>query len=133
MNRFIVPLMLVIVAYCGVVATALAGTIISLDLVIPLDPDHYIQPTCAKCEDIKLETQSGGTQALLTLTYQDEQQRDFEGTVEVTVVLDDGAEDTVLIEDVWLPPGESDGWLLDAPSTGSWLDVEKAVLRFVAD
>lgn len=132
MNRIIAVLLLIITIFVAA-GTALAGTTIPLELAIALDASRYIQPTCAKCEDLELEVRAGGTEGRLTLTYHDEQQRDFEGAIEVTVELMDGNYDIVLIESVSLRESELASWSLDAQAGWNWLDVQKAELRLQAE
>ncbi|MCX4246486.1 hypothetical protein [Paraliomyxa miuraensis] len=81
-----------------------------------------------------LETQTtvtGGTQGVLELTYHDDDDGEFVGTIELTVVLVDDTEHALVIENVWLTEGEDAAWVLDAPNAWSWDQAEMVRLAFV--
>ena len=94
----------------------------------------YIQPTCSKCANVKVERQtsaSGNPYGVLELVYFDEVYVTFAGTIEMTVHLTDGNKHPVTIDDVLLTNGEEAGWVIDGTSQWSWCDVEMVELVFV--
>src|SRR5690606_26950742 len=96
----------------------------------------YPLPNCSKCRKVKLEQQptaTGGTQAVLGLTYHDEQQGEFVGSIELVVVLRDGTEHPVVIDGVWLSEGEPAEWVLGEGSTWTWGEVEMVWMELVRD
>lgn len=101
------------------------------------DSTGYIQPNCSKCKKLKIETQAtatGGLLGVLTLGYHDEQQRDFVGTIELTLVSLDGSEHIVLLEDVELTEGDEVGWAIDEDANQwTWGQVDMVRMELVAD
>lgn len=104
-------------------------------LKVPSDESGYTLPSCSKCRRVKIEVQTSNddtTQGLLELAYYDELSRDFVGSIELTLLLPDGTEDIVAIEDVWLTQGDEVGWIIDAPLPWSWDDIDTVWVEFRA-
>ena len=99
------------------------------------EPLQYIQTNCSKCRRASLAIwalSTGETQAVLSLTYYDENQSEFVGSLAVTLQLADGTEAVVDIDGVWLTQGEEAGWVLEqSPDAWTWDDVESADVGFV--
>ncbi|MEX1365823.1 MAG: hypothetical protein AB1Z98_22030 [Nannocystaceae bacterium] len=100
------------------------------------DSTGYIQPNCSKCKKLKVETQTtatGGLLGVLTLIFHDAQQRDFVGTIELTMVLFDDSEHTLVLEDVELAEGEEVAWAIDENANQwTWDQVEMVRMEMAA-
>ena len=98
-----------------------------------LDEDGYIRPSCSKCPKLTVErqtTSTGEVRGVLELEYLDHRGT-FEGRIEVTTVLTDRSEWVVMIDDVWLEPGDEAGWELAGATGWHWGDVVLVRLRFL--
>lgn len=102
-------------------------------VIAELDDDGYIRPSCSKCTKLVVERQtaaSGEVSGVLELVYFDPRGT-FAGAIEVTAVLGDGSERVVVLDDVWLEPGDEAGWELAAATSWDWGQVVLVRLRFV--
>lgn len=102
-------------------------------VIAELDDDGYIRPSCSKCAKLAVERQtaaSGEVRGVLELVYFDHRGT-FGGAIEVTAVLGDGSERVVVLDDVWLEPGDEAGWELAAATGWHWGEVVLVRLRFV--
>lgn len=100
-----------------------------------LDEDGYIRPSCSKCPKLTAErqtTSTGEVEGILELEYFDHRGT-FAGRIEVTVVLADRTERVVVIDDVWLEPGDEAGWELTGAAGWHWGDVVLVRLRFLEE
>ena len=98
------------------------------------DSSQYPQPTCSKCKRVSVVRQTsatGETQGVLELTYFDELYRDFDGVIELTVLLVDDSEHVMTVEDVSLEQGDEAGWVIDAPIEWQWEQVDMVWLELV--
>lgn len=110
-------------------AQALTATMEPIPTVVvgPPRSSEYPQPLCSKCKVVakRETTATGQTQGLLWLEYEDEAyQEDFEGDIEVTVLLSNDTQYVEMILDVNLSEGEVYTWDLPDPAQLSWLEVE---------
>lgn len=96
----------------------------------------YIQPVCSKCKRLVVErhtTSTGRTQGTLELTYSDEVHGIFDGTIVLTLLTSDDAEQVVTIHDVQLVEGQVARWVIEAGSQWSWAEVDMVWLELLPD
>lgn len=101
-------------------AQALATTVepIPTDVVGPPKSSQYPQPICSICKvEASRETNSfNQTRGLLFIAYEDEVYEDFEGEIEVTLLLSDDSQYVQTILDVELSDDEEMTWVLQDPA-----------------
>ncbi len=106
-------------------------------LVDGSDSAEYPQPTCETCKLLRVEkrtTAAGEAQGLLSLTYHDEHERDFVGTIELTMVLTDGTVHAEDIEDVVLTEDQEGQWAINEdPNQWTWDQVDMVRVELTAD
>lgn len=116
-------------------ANALTTTVEPIPTVVvgPPKSSQYPQPICSICKLVaERETNATGqTRGLLFIAYEDEVYEDFEGTIEVTVLLSNDTRYVETILDVELSDGEEMTWVLQDPPQHSWLDVEHVWVELV--
>jgi hypothetical protein len=102
-------------------------------VVGPPASSEYPQPICSKCQKLVVarETTSQGTQAFLSLVYDDEAYVTFDGEIELTVALLDGRSRVIVVPDVALTPLQEATWLLLAGTDWSWEDAEQVEVELV--
>lgn len=140
-NRFLFVMTLACASVLGSSSShasddGVGGTLDPVPVELTSEPEStgYIQPTCSKCQDLEVEREedsTGETRGVLELTYFDDVYTEFEGSIEVTVLLHDATEDVVLIEHVWLTEGDAAQWIIDAPQDWSWEEVDRVRLVLV--
>jgi hypothetical protein len=116
-------------------ARALTTTVEPIPTVVvgPPKSSEYPQPICSLCKIVaERETEDDGrTHGLLRIGYEDEVYEDFEGSIEITVLLSNNTRYVETIDDVVLYDGEVVTWDLPDPSQLSWLDVEHVWVELV--
>jgi hypothetical protein len=116
-------------------ASALTTTVEPIPTVVvgPPKSSEYPQPICSKCKvEASRETNSSNQmRGLLFIAYEDEVYEDFEGEIEVTLLLSDDSQYVQTIFDVELSEYEEITWVLQGPPQHSWLDVESVLVELV--
>lgn len=102
-------------------------------MVVAAPLAEYPDPMCSKCILVmEKKQQSGGAQADLLIAYPNDE-NSFEGDIEVSVLLTNGAYKTVWVNDVKLDPSDEAQFTVNAGSTWSWDNARFVWLRFIAD
>jgi hypothetical protein len=122
-------------ALLGVPGIANATTLEPISTTVVGPPKHieYPQPICSKCRVVaQVETNDDDqTRGLLLIGYEDEVYVDFEGSIEVTVLLSNDTRYVEIIQDVTLDENEEMTWVLPDPAQLSWLEVEHVWVEMV--
>jgi hypothetical protein len=74
---------------------------------------------------------SNQTSGSLFIAYEDEVYEDFEGDIEVTLLLSDDTRYVETIFDVELSENEENTWVLQDPPQHTWFDVEYVLVEMV--
>lgn len=95
-------------------------------VVVGPTTSEYPLPPCSKCKVVAKRETNANNQArgLLFIGYEDEVFEDFEGDIEVTILLSNDTRYVETIPDVQLSQNEEMTWVLPDPVQLSWLDVE---------